>query len=161
MIEINEVFKILTLIFFLMFAVITDMNKQIIPNYITFSLMFIGVVYTSIFARSELIPNLIALIVMFFIGMLGLIGLGDIKLLMGINCLCGWRIMLIGLFFACLLCILYTLVTKPSEVIDATKSLIQATKTRNKMLITGEKKPFAPYIAFGVFTAYVVIAVLK
>ena len=70
-------------------AAVTDTRTQKIPNIITFPMMLIGLSLTAIFNRGDLIECLLTMIVLFIIGASGIMGLGDIKLLMGIASVCG------------------------------------------------------------------------
>ena len=100
------VFSILTISLF------TDIECQIIPNEMSFGLIFVGLIYS--FFQSEMINclqgmlltiivfSLFSIIMMLF-GQSHAFGAGDIKLCLGVGAVWGWQVTAIALYFTFLI----------------------------------------------------------
>lgn len=84
-------------------AAVCDCKTRKIPNWLTFSAVSIGVIATFLQGWREGLSLLVVLSILFFFGMLRLLGMGDLKLLMALAALtmpvwtpliilmaCGW-----------------------------------------------------------------------
>lgn len=69
----------------LMLAAVWDWHTRSIPNKITFPLMIFGFLLTCFYVPATLIFKILFIIALFFFGRLGWVGLGDIKLIMGLG----------------------------------------------------------------------------
>jgi len=132
-------------------ASIIDIRTKKIPNYITIPFFVVSLILAIIFEPDSLLPSFIVAISAVILGMVGGMGLGDAKLLMGIAMLNGWKVTLCtfiaalsafaGLFFA------IARKEAAGEVKNAIKTffLRNSTNSPNGSL----KAPFAPFLAFG------------
>lgn len=100
------VFSILTISFF------TDLEHQIIPNEMSFGLIFIGIIYA--IYTNNLVDSLqgvmltigvfsIFTLIMMLFGQSHAFGAGDIKLCLGLAAVWGWKVTAITLYFTFLL----------------------------------------------------------
>ena len=81
-------YKLIILLIVTGIAALCDVKEKKIPNWVTFPGMFIGLFLSGDF--NEVLWKVIGLILIFFFGMLGLMGLGDIKLWMATCALTGF-----------------------------------------------------------------------
>lgn len=72
-------------IIFLIGATITDIQSKRIPNKITFTMMLIGLIFDICTDPSRLIMTSVMLVLCFLFSLLPGIGMGDVKLLMGMS----------------------------------------------------------------------------
>lgn len=100
------VFSILTICLF------TDIECQIIPNEMSFGLIFVGIFYSYFQGRmfdcmqgillTVIVFSIFTLIMMFF-GQSHAFGAGDIKLCLGVGAVWGWQVTAIALYFTFLI----------------------------------------------------------
>jgi Flp pilus assembly protein protease CpaA len=132
-------------------ASITDARSMRIPNIITFSGMTLGCVYIAMLAPDVWLLRGTAALTLFLAGSLGVMGLGDIKLLMAVSLLMGPWCAGFCLGAGCLLLVAFEFAKRPGEtsaaIADGTRALLRLDLfmgTEN-----GKKKAFAPYMAAG------------
>ncbi len=150
----NYIIPFIISITLLILATITDIKYKKIPNIITLMGMCVGVIYqiiSSIILHSynSLIINLISIIALFFIGMTGILGLGDIKLLIALTALNGIMPAVMTAGFGSLYVIVVSLITKTREATEELKTGIQTLLFKLPIYQNGKSVPFAPYMLAG------------
>lgn len=128
-----------------------DIKKGIIPNKLTFSMILVGLaINVCLFAWKELIISLMVIIALFFIGMLDIIGLGDIKLIMAVTAVGGAKMsgaaFLIGILALCFYAVFFNPYETSLYVQDMKKRL---RFKKVKLYKKSTKYAFAPYMLFG------------
>lgn len=133
----------------LMAAAYYDSDSFRIPNRITFTAMGIGLVATLFVSPLICLQRLAAICVLFFFGMFGLMGMGDLKLCMGLVALCGWLDALYIVVIACVLMILWCLIENPYRAISEIKSAFFCILVRTQPSGMGKKYPFSVFLFVG------------
>lgn len=156
----NYIIPFIISIVLLVLASITDIKYKKIPNIITLTGICIGVIFqitTSIILHSYsfLIISLIAIIALFFIGMTGILGLGDIKLLIALTALNGIMPAIMTAGFGSLYVILISLITRTKEATGELKMGIQTLLFKLPIYRNGRSVPFAPYMLAGYISAMI------
>lgn len=140
----------------------TDIKKKVIKNYITFPLMGFGLLYHMIDGRGWLFSIKGMGGMLFLTVVLSLIlpnvGMGDLKLMMGIGSLMGYDYALHVYFYALLLFIVFYGL-KERNIINQIKhgvlTIKQAIETKAPVNKTLEKgKALAPFIAISGIVLY-------
>lgn len=131
----------------LIIATINDLINRKISNYITIPAFFVGIVLTLLYDPKGIVLKIFFIALYFFIGMLGIIGLGDIKLLMAITCIYGVENTAYIFFGAVILLFLYCFITRPGETIKMIKNTINVFLYKTKVIVySKEKYPFAVFM---------------
>ena len=138
-----------------------DYQTHRIPNFITFPALIIGLVTTPYFnSYAEIAPRLIFILILFVLGGLCIMGLGDIKLLMGVAAFQGVLATLIALTIAEVMIIMRQLIKNPKSGIEDIKTGLLVLNLRDASLIDKAKTvSFAPYLLTG-FIGYTLGALL-
>ena len=132
-------------------AAITDIQKRKIPNIISFPAIIAGLVLTGIYGNSlRIITTIICIIIFFFIGMLNIIGLGDIKLLMALTAIGGYSMALYSFAIAIFSLFVYAMITDPISIYFYIEKLKQRLRLRRFPVDKNKKYPFAPFLLLGV-----------
>lgn len=130
-------------------AACSDILTQKIPN----ELILLGLAegfLVSFSTWSNFGWKWLAIGVLFGLGSLGLMGLGDIKLWMVIVAFIGFQKSLVPIGGGALLFILYCILTDRKETARIVKDMGKQFAFRNYYLIQGQQGyPFAPFIFFG------------
>ena len=145
----------------LLLASIIDVKTKKIPNMLTFPAILLGIIwifYTSISTHifTEMIFRLVLFVLIFFFGMTGLIGLGDIKLFMALSLLNSPFVLLSSIAIAGFLLVIVKLVQNPNETKQKMFSGIMMVRTKHIQKIDKDNNntvAFAPYIT----TSYLII----
>lgn len=150
-----KLFQIAVCLVFLLAAAVTDGKIRKIPNWITFPFILCGLLFSGLTDAESLISKAIFLIIVFLFGWTGLIGLGDIKLIMGLGAMWDPIWALLSVALASLSIFVANAVKYPHivwlQIQDAFRYV-----TRRKGLpqkTESNSVPFAPYL----FTAYVLL----
>lgn len=146
------------------FSVI-DYDTKKVPNIAIFSFMGIGAVFLIVreclvFQPVSLVLRLTLFVLLFLFGMTGLIGLGDIKLLMTLSLLNNPLRILSAVFIACILVIVYSVVKSPRQTINRLQSFLQLfylTKSAQKSATNRTRIAFIPFIAIGYVVACFIV----
>lgn len=148
----------------LIYCAFTDFKDRVIKNYITFPLMLLGIVHNTI--QNGIGGLLNSLVAMCAIGAISLLfaavdglGIGDVKLYIGIAAIKGLMFGLYTILISCVLSIIGFFIQKPDKI----KTFFSNLKNMGLMIYltrrlpkptTEEKKeaiPFALYILLAVF----------
>lgn len=156
------------LILALSYCVFTDVKYRKIKNYITFPLMFMGIIYNSylngvhgaVFSlKGLLICGLLSIILFAFKGF----GMGDVKLFMGIGAIKGFNFTLETMIFSFFAAVIISLIIKPKATANAVRNIYYIFKGvlyRSYYNITPEQSaltvPYAAYAMCGLILAYIV-----
>lgn len=153
MIHVSYQISIFVMLIAMIICAVTDIRKHKIYNFVTFPLIIFGL----IFGPDVLYVRILWVLFLFILGMFSIIGLGDIKLWMGMGTVMGVLNACYSMMAACIFFIAIL------SIFDKKDRMIIYTHLKNIMLnqkphmITDEKpKPFAPYMLAG-FCAYNVI----
>ena len=95
---------------------------------------------------------------LFFVGMLGIFGSGDLKLMMAITALCGAVPMLMCVGIASVGVLAVELLRNPRQAVRTVKEGVGLLTGRMKPNEQGRRIPFAPYLLFG-FTLWLTVYV--
>ena len=146
-----EKLTILITITILAIASYTDLKYRRVPNWLTFPGMITGILLCGIFERGDLVSRLIWLAIFFFIGMLAIMGMGDLKLMMAVIALRGIMTASITLLAGAMLLLVYCIVTEgPKKVLDGFKLAMKCMLLGNyKNKFEGKEYPFAVFISMG------------
>lgn len=140
---------------FLLAAAIADGWGRRIPNRITFPFILCGLLFSGLTNAESLILKTIFLIIMFLFGWTGLIGLGDIKLIMGLGTMWdpAWALFTVSL--ASVFVFAVNAVKYPYIVWLQIQGVFNHIIRRKKLPDKTEANsvPFAPYL----FTAYILL----
>lgn len=144
----------------LILASVTDIKYKKIPNIITLSGICIGIIFNVVSAvilrtYGQMIINFIVMILLFFIGMTGILGLGDIKLLIALTALNGALPAIMTAGFGSLYVIIISLITGTKEAKGELKMGIQTILLRLPVYKYGRSVPFAPYMLAGYISAMI------
>lgn len=123
-------------------AAIIDKKKMRIPNWITFPSIFLGLALNFVISWQEGLISLGIIIVLFFIGAIGFLGMGDLKLMMAVVALKGWLCAIVVLGVASILLAVHKVKIEKYQL--NFKRLIKPNETDG-----GLRVPFAPYMLLG------------
>lgn len=132
-----------------------DVKRNRIPNYITFPFLLLGLVFcaTDAFRSGDvftLIIRICSSAAMFLLGMANLIGLGDIKLLMGLFLMNNPIVIWLSLLAATIILILYQLILHPKKTSKRITATLTALSLRVKPVPESKTMiPFAPFLLSG------------
>lgn len=143
-----DLIKLIFMLLFLIPASIIDNKTSKIPNYISFPFIMMGFLWCLMFDITNVWSSLLAVIGLFFFGMLGLMGIGDIKLLMGIALFCDYKVMLLTIIFSLLLLAITEFISAPKNTVDVIKNTFKG----DLYIYKSRKEPFSIYILFALLT---------
>ena len=138
-------------------AAIIDQKTSKIPNWLTFPFIAVGLILTGIFNIAFLPQCLLTIIGLFLFGMLGLIGLGDIKLLMVVASTCGALYTILVLVFASIILFIKELLFDFRNTVNMALQGLRSILVFHSPKIDndGKKVPFAIYM----FAGYVAVCI--
>ena len=154
--------RLYLLIFVFLQTTYTDIRSHLIKNYITFPLMMIGFLYHLIYGEGFwfsitglMISFVMTLIISIIIPSLGM---GDMKLMMGLGSLMGFRYAVMTYFYALLLFIMFYGWRGDlwKEIKHAYLTLIQALETKKPVEkeLVKNGKALAPFIGIAGIAMY-------
>lgn len=128
----------------------TDLKRRKVYNSITFPAMAAGLILCAATSAIHLPGRMISLAVWFFMGALHLMGMGDLKLLMAVCAIWGFRTSLFSLLFGCLFLAAYSTVMDPKEMKDAVINVRNFLFYHTPVPTKGRKTyPFAVFLSAG------------
>lgn len=133
----------------------TDLLHRRIPNAVTLPAVAVGLILTAV-CKENLLFVVAVIIGLFFIGMLGIFGSGDLKLMMAITVLCGVIPMLMCVGIASVGVLALELLRNPRQAVQTVREGIGLLTGRTKSNVQGRRIPFAPYLLFG-FTLWLTV----
>lgn len=144
-VEVTLLLRSAVLLSICLLAAVCDIKSGKIPNTVTFSGIVLGLLFH--FSFDEWIRIFAGLVFIFFFGMLGLMGMGDIKLWMAIMSLSGFSDSCFIIAGAAALFIIYQLVKDHKKTVQICRLTVESLFT-NRKIIRFEQKgyPFAPYV---------------
>lgn len=150
-----KLFPLATCLLFLMAAAIADGQDRRIPNKITLPFLLCGLLYSVLTNAESLILKIVFLIIMFLFGWTGLIGLGDIKLIMGLGTMWDPAGALLTVALASVFVFAVNAVKYPYIVRQQIQGAFQHITRRKELPNKTETNsvPFAPYL----LTAYILL----
>ncbi len=142
----TEIFTIATLIY----AAYSDVKERKIPNKLTFPIMGIGLLLSGFPFRTEAYIRIAGWLVLYMVGRVRLMGMGDLKLCMAVLCMRGihdtWVMFVSGL----LLITCYCFITDRQNTIYAFKNAYNIFFNHGKLVVQSTKRyPFAVFLAIG------------
>ena len=136
------------LLIILLSAGITDIKHLKIPNYITFPGMLLGL-FLGPLDSHILLWKLFGWVLLFLLGMTRLVGMGDLKLIMVINCFLTFYPSLFCTGIAAGLLLITSLIRKPKETVGVAKTTLFQLYLGTFNKIDEEGYPFAPFLFVG------------
>lgn len=133
----------------------TDLLHRRIPNAVTLPAVAVGLILTAV-CKENLLFVVAVIIGLFFVGMLGIFGSGDLKLMMAITSLCGVIPMLMCVSIASVGVLTVELFRNPRQAVQTLKEGLGLLTGRTKPDEQGRRIPFAPYLLFG-FTLWLTV----
>ena len=127
-------------------ASVQDYRKRKISNRITFPGIIIGLVLNSIVSWQNGLICFAIIVGLFFIGIIGIFGMGDLKLVMATVALQGYFAAGVTIVFACVVLVVLK-VFKQGYKADFRRLINSPNAT------VGERVPFAPFMLLG-YCAY-------
>ena len=142
----------------MLLAGIIDVKTRKIPNYITFPAFGIGIVLTFfINGIYSLIPVLLFTVFMFGISIFGIMGLGDVKLLIAESSLVGVFNALLTLSIGSIAVVVIYFLTKPKMMESEVRlGLINLSTGNWKGVFDGKTIPMAPFLLIGFIGATII-----
>lgn len=150
-------------VFVAVIATVCDCRTGRIPNLLTFPAMLSGLVYAFVqYGIGTGIERCVLLIILFLIGALSLVGMGDLKLMMALGALNGLQCLAVTVLIAALLLLSVEIVRHRKETwLDIKAGLHSLLTLRfESKLGTGRKTKFAPYLLCGLVGGVVLCSVL-
>ena len=143
--ELFQVFRYTVLLAVCVLTAAWDIKKGRIPNTVVLAGVILGFVFR--FSIDEWLSILAGLIFIFFFGMLGLMGMGDIKLWMAVMALSNFSASCFIIAGAAALFILYRLLKDRKNAVQVCRLAVESLLA-NRKIIKFEQKgyPFAPYV---------------
>ncbi|MCR5479039.1 MAG: A24 family peptidase [Ruminococcus sp.] len=143
----------------LIIAAIFDIKKQRIPNSLTFPAFFVGLILMCITENFQtILINIICVLAIFLFGATGILGLGDIKLLMALTVLYGWSSTLLSFALASVILLIFTSFVNPVETwIYITKFFRRIRREKVPFNKKATKYVFAPFLLFGAVITYIFV----
>lgn len=143
----------------LLLSSIWDIRFRRIPNLFTIPAVLAGIVLTGFRQPADLIIVLLSCIALFFLGLLPILGKGDLKLIMAVAALCGPYMALLMTGIAAAGVVLLQLVQHPGKTTHSVLiTLIDIIHCQfSKIGSDGKNVPFAPYLLFG----FLVVLIFK
>lgn len=136
-----------------------DSNTMKIPNQVTFPAILAGLVYSLIFFHTgSFFSRLAAIAVLFFFGMLDLMGMGDLKLCMAVTAWAGWKHTLFMVLFASLFMLLYCAMEDRAKTWKEIKATIL--KLVYRIPVNGRNGkcyPFSVFLLLGFLVARIAL----
>jgi len=135
----------------LILASVWDIRQRRIPNAVTLPAIAAGLLLTAVWNTGGLPITIVTLILLFFFGMLRLMGQGDVKLVMAMTSICGPSAALISTGIAAILIVAVQVLLHPGETYSDAKNALKALLAMDFKRIDrkGRNVPFAPYILAG------------
>ena len=131
-------------------AAVWDVRHRTVPNWITFPLILCGLFYTCLSDPYTIPCKLLFALCLFLFGTTGLIGLGDIKLVIGLGIIWVPELALCSAAAASLFIFLIHFVRRRISLRTCVTAILFPLKQEKT---TGNSVPFAPYLLF----AYILI----
>ena len=157
----NKITLIFTIII-LLISFITDIKTRKIYNIITFPSIITGLIISAVFHDGLLLYRIIWLFAFYFIGTLGMMGMGDLKLIMSIIALRGIGEAAYSLLFGSLLLLIYCLITNHKVMIETLKDTLHYIVLHTPMPKRSDTKyPLASFIALGYGVYWLLIICLS
>lgn len=146
--ELFPLYRVLLTLGFMIPAAIIDVRTQRIPNFITFPMILIGLLINIILTPYRLIPTVAMLVFCLLLAKLPGVGMGDVKLLMGMSTLLVEVHILYILAIASVGVLLIEFIKHPKGTIIMvmTRQLRPITPEEAKLKNTSNAIPFAPYL---------------
>ena len=134
----------------LFLAVRTDIKSRKVLNKHTLPAALAGLVLCFIGSWKEALVRILIIAAEIFSSVFGLMGMGDLKLLIALTAIWGFYPVLVSLLVACLVMGLYALVTNTSEFRLALINIKNHFLYRTPLPVEGKTKyPFAVFICAG------------
>ena len=139
-------------------AAIWDVQCRKIPNLLTVPALAAGTVFTALHSLWDAALLVIILLALFFAGMTGILGSGDIKLIMALTALQGIWSALISTGAAAAFVLTVQLALRPQKTAGYIKMALRTVIRLDRTAIdsAGRSVPFAPYLLLG-FAAFRII----
>lgn len=133
----------------------TDLLHRRIPNEVTLPAAAVGLMLTAV-CKENLLFVVAVIVGLFFVGMFGIFGSGDLKLMMAITALCGVIPMLMCVGIASVGVLAVELFRNPRQAVRTVKEGLDLLTGSMKPNEHGRRIPFAPYLLFG-FTLWLTV----
>lgn len=151
-------FRFFVLIAMLGCAACYDVAYYKIPNILPVAGITWGMLSSA--SVADAVWKIIAVAALFFLGMLRLMGSGDMKLWMATACIVGFGKSLAVVFISICLLAVYALLVRPQESKGILKAAVYSPDVRSgKTRIEGSAYPFAPFLFLGAACVYVLCTV--
>lgn len=133
----------------LLVAACYDIRTFRIPNALTFPVMAAGLAASLVLSPTLFFSRALSIVILFFFGMTGLMGMGDLKLCMAITALCGFFEMLYMVLAACVAMLVYCIMEDPKRAAADIGATFQRLRFRLKVDDTGARYPFSFFLLIG------------
>lgn len=119
----------------------TDFVCRRIPNYITIPFFIVGLILTGLVAPLDYIVKITAALAVFLFGMTGLLGLGDIKLIMALCVIWNPIYVMCAILVVSMLIVVVDYVKKPSLARPSLMVFLSLELMRAREYLAGRRKP--------------------
>lgn len=152
------IIKIALSIVFLSIVSTIDLKRGIIPNYLTFPTIGLGLVISLILDQGNLFGIIVCFAVLFIMGCIGVCGFGDIKALMVITALNGWKIATISFVLSQVIMVCFLFCKMPKATVDEFKNTAPQIFNGGVTIDTTKKRHvYAPYLLAGYIISVLII----
>lgn len=154
-----DLFTVLVTLVITMTAAVTDSRFGKIPNLLTFPAILLGLLYAFFrFGPWIGFERILLLALLFLLGTLSLVGMGDLKLMMAIGALNGGLILAITAGIAALAVLIMDYINHRTKFWIDMRAGLRSLFTMHfeERDGTGRKVKFAPYLLFGFIGGVVV-----
>lgn len=142
-------------------AVVCDIKTRKIKNWINYNFMAIGMVHLICFRRAEFVGVAICCVIFYIMGCIGASGWGDIKCVIALTLINGWKGAVISYIAAqCIMVIGYFFRTPVAAIRDIDCNMNDIKKLDVKIDNTKKRHIFAPYLAGG-YVFWIVLHALE
>ncbi len=142
----------------LIISTVTDLRNRKIYNWITFPAMIIGLLTAGFPLHATAYVRLAWMTGCFFFGMLGIIGLGDLKLIMAVIALRGYMEAIWMVACGAIVMLLYLLIRERKLMMQTLQGYFRSVVYKTDMIPrTGKAYPFAPFLAVGYCIAFAIM----
>lgn len=150
----SETVKFIIAIVFLLLAMICDIATGKIKNWLTFPVLTAGLFYVLHYEPAQFKPLLLTLVAMFALGCIGVSGWGDIKCVMALSTIVGWKTSVASYLLAQVFLFVRYMIATPKQAIQEAKRSAVQLATKNVVIDKTKKKHLlAPYLLAGYICA--------
>lgn len=151
-IELYSIMRLAIALLFVIAAVCCDLKLRKVPNKLTFPMIALGIAMNAVFSPARLIESFVLMALCIALALLPGIGMGDVKLLMGLGFFLKPVHVALELGVASVILVVVQFIRNPHQTgwLVFTRRLRPLTKTEAAAKSETNSVPFAPYLLAAV-----------